>query len=136
MIQSTSKEAYDKIVEKLGNKQYQVYKALLSIEPACNKRIALELNVPVNEITGRIAELRYKGVVEEAYKAEYDGYKAIHWQTINPAMRKFEKDNPMKALFGEDPLDSFPTLSLAEEEKAHREAESWLNDPIEIPVRK
>ena len=133
MIQSTSKEAYDKIVEKLGNKQHQVYKTLLSIEPACNKRIALELNVPVNEITGRIAELRYKGVVEEAYKAEYDGHKAIHWQTINPAMRKYEKDN---GLFDEDPLESFPKLKTKDGEDWQPEAVSWLNDPIEIPVRK
>ena len=116
MIQSTSQEAYDKIVAELGNRQYQVYKALLSIEPACNKEIAKKLDLPINEVTPRIKELRYKGVVEEAYKAEYDGHKAIHWQTINPAMRKFEKDNPI--------------------EDWHPQAVSWLNDPIEIIKRK
>jgi len=84
MIQSTSIEAYDSIKAKLGNRQYEVYKCLKSIEPACNKAIANELGIPINEITPRISELRYKGVVEQAFKADYEGRTVIFWQIKAP----------------------------------------------------
>ena len=91
-MQPTSLEAYDKIVGKLGNRQYAVYNALKSIEPACNKRIAIELDMPINEITPRVNELRYKGMVKEAFKADYDGRKVIFWETINPAVEEIKKE--------------------------------------------
>ena len=92
MIQSTSQEAYDKIVETLGNRQFTVYGCLQGIEPACNKEIAHQLSMPINEITPRINELRYKGVVEQAYKADYDGRKVIFWKIKHPEINWIQKE--------------------------------------------
>ena len=92
MIQSTSQEAYDKIVETLGNRQYTVYNWLRGIEPACNKEISIAIGLPINEITPRINELRYKGVVEQAYKADYDGRKVIFWKIKHPEINWIQKE--------------------------------------------
>lgn len=128
MIQPTSQDAYDKIIHELGRRQHDVYTCLLAIEPACNKAIAKELSMPINEITPRVNELRYKGVVEEAYKADYDGRKVIFWQTINPAIKKIIKENPVESLFSEDPLDSFPKLKTVEGKEWKPAAIPWLRD--------
>lgn len=125
-MQPTSKEAYDKIVSELGNRQYEVYTLLKEIEPACNKEIADKLRLPINEITPRTNELRYKGVVEEAYKADYNGRKVIYWRTVNPAIKKIIKENPIEVLFGENPLDSFPKLKTVDGKEWHPQAVSWL----------
>lgn len=92
MIQSTSKEAYDGIVETLGHRQHAVFTCLKAIEPACNKAIAKELCMPINEITPRVNELRYKGVVEQAYKADYDGRKVIYWKIKTPEINWIQKE--------------------------------------------
>jgi len=92
MIQSTSQEAYDTIFGKLGNRQHEVFTCLRLIEPACNKAIAAQLSLPINEVTPRINELRYKGVVEEAFKAKYDGHKVIYWQIKHPEISWIQKE--------------------------------------------
>jgi len=93
MIQSTSQEAYDKIVGTLGQRQYQVFNALKTIEPACNRVIALHLDLPINEVTPRINELRYKGVVEQAYKAnDITGRKVIYWQISHPEIKWIQEE--------------------------------------------
>lgn len=96
MIRSTSQEAYNDIFESLGHRQRQVFDKLKAIEPARNKKIALELSMPINEITPRINELRYKGMVKEAFKAEYDGRKVIFWETVAPEIKKIIKENPIQ----------------------------------------
>lgn len=93
-VQPTSVEAYDKVFAKLGNKQYEVFTILKEVEPACNKELAKKLCWPINEVTPRINELRYKGMVEEAFKAEYDGRKVLYWQTCSPEIKKVIKQNP------------------------------------------
>lgn len=92
MIQSTSQEAYDKIVNDLGNRQSAVFNQLKVIEPACNKSIAIAMDMPINEITPRINELRYKGVVEQAFKADYDGRKVIFWKIKHPEIAWIQKE--------------------------------------------
>ena len=92
MIQSTSQEAYDKIVNELGQRQHQVYQTLITIEPACNKEIASQMMLPINEVTPRINELRYKGVVEQAYKADYDGRKVIFWKIKHPEINWIQEE--------------------------------------------
>jgi len=49
MIQSTSQEAYDKIVNDLGKRQYEVFNKLKVIEPACNKSIAIAMDKKRNQ---------------------------------------------------------------------------------------
>lgn len=93
MIQSTSQEAYDSIVETLGDRQMQVFNVLKRIEPACNRVIAVAADLPINEITPRISELRYKGVVEQAYKAnDITGRKVIYWKIIHPEIAWIQKE--------------------------------------------
>ena len=92
MIQSTSQEAYDKIVNDLGKRQHEAYTILNEIEPACNKEIASKLCLPINEVTPRINELRYKGVVEQAYKADYDGRKVIFWKIKHPEISWIQEE--------------------------------------------
>ena len=92
MIQSTSQEAYDKIVNDLGKRQYEVFNQLKLIEPACNKAIAIAMDIPINEITPRINELRYKGVVEQAFKADYNGRKVIFWKIKHPEINWIQKE--------------------------------------------
>lgn len=92
MIQSTSQESYDKIVETLGRRQHQIFSILKQIEPACNKSISIRGGFPINEVTPRINELRYKGVVEQAYKADYDGRKVIFWKIKHPEISWIQKE--------------------------------------------
>lgn len=126
MIQSTSQEAYDKIVNDLGNRQYQVFNTLRKIEPACNKSIASELSMPINEITPRINELRYKGVVEQAYKADYDGRKVIFWRIVAPdQVKKNIRQDAFSDMFAES-FEQFDKLVQSIKPKEESHAVSWL----------
>lgn len=53
----TSREAYDKILESLGDRQTIVYEALKVLGQASNEEIADHLGWPINRVTGRISEL-------------------------------------------------------------------------------
>lgn len=126
MIQQTSKQAYDKIISELGNRQYEVFTLLREIEPVCNKEISKKLNMPINEITPRIKELRYKGVVEEAYKAEYDGRKVIFWTTTAPdQFKKNIKQDAFSDMFNES-IEQFDKLVESIKPKEESHAVSWL----------
>ena len=92
MIQSTSQEAYDKIVNDLGKRQHEVFNHLKIMEPACNRQISETFDMPINEVTPRINELRYKGVVEQAYKADYDGRKVIFWKIKHPEINWIQEE--------------------------------------------
>ena len=81
MIQSTSRLAYDSIVESLGARQSDVYGAIKRFGEICNLQIAHELRLPINSITPRVKELRELGLVEEAAKRKSaTGRTAIYWK--------------------------------------------------------
>jgi DNA-binding MarR family transcriptional regulator len=51
---------------KLSPKRERVYKAVHFMGKCTNKQIAKFLNVPINEVTGRVAELVKAGMIKEA----------------------------------------------------------------------
>jgi Mn-dependent DtxR family transcriptional regulator len=53
---------------KLSPKREKVYKAIKFMGKCTNKMIAKFLNVPINEVTGRVKELTEAGKVKEAGK--------------------------------------------------------------------
>ena len=64
----TSILAYCDVLENLGERQTQVYRKLLELKVANNRMISEELDLPINEITPRINELRKLQVVLQAKK--------------------------------------------------------------------
>lgn len=65
-IQQTSLEAWDRLQKTLGDRQSEVLVALKQLKRANNREIAEYLDIPINQITGRIFELRELKLVEEA----------------------------------------------------------------------
>lgn len=81
-IQKTSIDAYHDL--NLGVRQLQVYEVIRDLKYACNMDIAKELDIPINQITGRTRELVQMGAVRE-----YDRLKnpitkrtVIYWEVI------------------------------------------------------
>ena len=64
-ISPTSMLAYINILENLGEKQRIVYQAIRSLKSANNYMIANHLSLKINQVTGRVFELREFGVVRE-----------------------------------------------------------------------
>ena len=62
-VQVTSIISYYAILNELGDRQKQVLLALKHIQPANNLMLSKCLGLPINSITGRMKELRSKGIV-------------------------------------------------------------------------
>ena len=60
MINETSLLAFKEVRKDLGDKQFEVYKALKELKCASNEEIAEHLNWKINSVTGRMKELRDK----------------------------------------------------------------------------
>lgn len=87
-MRATSMEAYFSILENLGERQMEVFKAIKEIQPCYNLQISKNLHLPINSITGRVKELRDFGMVR-FYKKEIcpeTGRKVDCW--IIPAWMK------------------------------------------------
>lgn len=82
-VQQTSTVAYASL-EDLGERQTAVRNAISALGAACNQRIADYLSIPVNQVTGRVFELRDKGLVREAYRGIWlpTGRNVIWWETV------------------------------------------------------
>lgn len=82
-VQQTSAVAYASL-EDLGERQAAVRSAISALGAACNQRIADYLSIPVNQVTGRVFELRDKGLVREAYRGIWlpTGRNVIWWETV------------------------------------------------------
>lgn len=78
MIQDTSLDAYNSIVENLGPRQQIIFEALRN-NPASNKTLAKRLGLEINQVTPRTLELRKKGLVKKMYSEEQDGHYATVW---------------------------------------------------------
>lgn len=85
MIAETSREAYEKIKAKLNQKQGVVYGTLEAMGSATNDELAYELGWPIQSVTGRVSELKYKGMVTcvGIGKSRY-GNSAKIWGIIHP----------------------------------------------------
>lgn len=82
-VQQTSAVAYASL-EDLGERQAAVRNAISTLGAACNQKIADYLGVPVNQVTGRVFELRESGLVREAYRGIWlpTGRNVIWWETV------------------------------------------------------
>lgn len=82
-VQQTSTTAYASL-EDLGERQAAVRNAISTLGAACNQKIADYLDIPVNQVTGRVFELRAAGLVCEAYRAVWlpTGRNVIWWETV------------------------------------------------------
>ena len=83
MIQDTSLDAWIVISQSLGPRQTLVYQALRN-NPASNKTLAKRMNLPINQITPRVLELRKKNLVKKMYEEEDNGHTAKVWGVCNP----------------------------------------------------
>ena len=82
--QQTSIEAYNEIINELGNRQSEVYNTLKKLGSANNRIISNEMQKPTNTITPRIKELRDKklvGVDKVAIDSK-TGRKTIFWRIV------------------------------------------------------
>ncbi|HEX9087844.1 MAG TPA: hypothetical protein VF867_09990 [Arthrobacter sp.] len=79
-VQQTSVLAYKSLT--LSDRQTEVRRAISSLGTACNQQIADYLHLPVNQVTGRVFELRAMGVVISSHKAVWapTGKTVIFWQ--------------------------------------------------------
>ena len=85
MIENTSLLAYIKVIENLGERQEQVYKAIAGFGECSNTMISNRLHLPINCITPRVNELRKKNLVREAYKGTcpFTDKKVLFWKVAH-----------------------------------------------------
>lgn len=79
-VQTTSIASYQGL--PLSARQTAVRRAISKLGTACNQQIADHLGVPVNQVTGRVFELREAGVVIESHKGPWKptGRTVIYWK--------------------------------------------------------
>lgn len=82
----TRTAAYDSIRGSLNEKQRVIRRLLLqNPEGLTNEQIAAQLTVPINQVTGRIWELRKMGaVIEAGYATSKAGMKVHVWKLKYP----------------------------------------------------
>ena len=82
-MMQTQLESYRLIQPELSFRQRQVYDAL-SRMPCTNRELTNRLGLPINSITGRVKELRDKGMVRLNGK-KYDSItnrEVAEWRTV------------------------------------------------------
>ncbi len=92
MIQTTSIIAYNSLTD-LGSRQYQVLEHIYHGKSVCNLDIALSLNLPINQVTGRTKELVDMGLVTEGHKSPnpHTGRTVIYWELTSEGEKLFTK---------------------------------------------
>ena len=84
-VQATSKAAFNTL-NNIGQRQTDVLSVIRTFGTACNQKIADHLGVPVNQVTGRVFELRKLGLVAEDHRAIWPatGRTVIWWAEVQP----------------------------------------------------
>lgn len=79
-VQATSAAAYGSL-DDISERQSQVLRTIRALGTACNQKIADHLEIPVNQVTGRVFELRKRGLVVEDHKGVWlpTGKIVIWW---------------------------------------------------------
>ena len=82
MQRVTSVLAYADVLENIGDRQMQVLKCILTIQPCSNLEILKYLHLPINSVTPRCQELRKMGVVvmDRIDKCIYTNRKVTYWR--------------------------------------------------------
>ncbi|QOT19242.1 hypothetical protein [Paenarthrobacter sp. YJN-5] len=78
-VQQTSAAAYASL-EDLGERQAAVRNAISTMGAACNTKIAEYLDVHVNQLTGRVFELRARAW--SGMRTGPSGRTVIWWETV------------------------------------------------------
>ena len=83
-VRETSILAYCEVLENLGERQQEVYKSIKELKSCSNSMISKYLNLPINCITGRVNELRKRGVVMQSKKdtCPITGKKVLFWKVV------------------------------------------------------
>ena len=81
-VKDTSLQAYAEVLENLGERQLEVYKALYDLKEANNTMISNHLHLSINNICPRINELRSYGIVRQSKKdiCPYTKKLTIFWK--------------------------------------------------------
>lgn len=79
MIQQTSKEAYQKIAPKLGQKQNSVFEVIRKLGECTDYEIAVFMNVPINTVTPRRGELEKMSLIYNMGRTSQNGRSAMTW---------------------------------------------------------
>lgn len=82
MIQQTSMEAYESIQRDLGERQQLILDTIVDNPGMSNHDIAHILGLEINQITGRVFELRTMGLVKSSgWKIDEDsGCRVNTWE--------------------------------------------------------
>tara|TARA_R110000796_G_scaffold59672_1_gene137706 strand:- start:47526 stop:47777 length:252 start_codon:yes stop_codon:yes gene_type:complete len=78
-MNSKSLDSYKDLTDKLSLRQAQVLKELQFLKTGTNRMIAKSLGWDINRVTGRVSELRKKGLI--VYSADY--YDTETDRTVN-----------------------------------------------------
>lgn len=81
-MQETSLNAYEKdVLPTLGERQWEVFKALQKRDNFTNSELAAHLNWPINTVVPRVYELRKAGQVFEDVRrtCRVTGRRVIAW---------------------------------------------------------
>lgn len=83
-ISPNSMLAYLDVLENLGERQEQVYKAIRDLKSVNNKMIAAHLNLEINTVVPRVFELREFGIVKEDKKdlCPYTKKLTSYWKVV------------------------------------------------------
>lgn len=89
LTQQTSLQAYnDKVKPELGARQEFVLNGLKHLKSATNLELSVYLELPINQLTPRIFELRELGLVREHEKrtCRISGRRAISWEVTRETL--------------------------------------------------
>ena len=88
MSQPTSRQAYELILEDLGDRQKTVYNTIYFNPGFCNSEIASRLGWSINKITPRVLELREMGLVEHLGFKVVNGRRSMTWHASSKETQK------------------------------------------------
>lgn len=84
-VAHTSVYAFNRIKDKLGNKQERVFDALIELGTASNEKLADYLGWPINSVTGRVTELKKMGYLDvHGITKNKSGFTAKVWSVRHP----------------------------------------------------
>ena len=94
MLATTSRQAYESIVDGLGDRQEQVYEAIKAMETATNEQISDYLHLPIQSVTGRVNELnRYDLIEVVGVGRTKSGRSAKIWAAKYPVYKEFTQQD-------------------------------------------
>lgn len=85
-MQDTQLAAHDSIRDELPRRERQVYEAFAKIGPASNRQISVELEIDINQITGRtntlVNETPKCVYLYDRHRDQKTGRTVIRWDVI------------------------------------------------------